>query len=138
VLQLSTDELVQLAPRLRGYLVWPLPTWPGVVEAADWLRGELGVSKPLWGEACIAMGPGGGSDRGGDRLGEARGSFPDLIGRVFPRHGGEGEGWRVEPGADDLGLAWGRPTGRGRAFLALAELGGTGAVATAADIDELD
>ena len=56
VLRLSTDELVQLAPRLRGYLATPAPAWPDVVEAADWLRGELGVSKPLWGEACIAMG----------------------------------------------------------------------------------
>jgi replication initiation protein RepC len=56
VLRLSTDELVQLAPRLRGYLATPAPTWPDVVEAADWLRGELGVSKPLWGEACLAMG----------------------------------------------------------------------------------
>ena len=56
VLRLSTDELVQLAPRLRGYLATPAPTWPDVVEAADWLRGELGVSKSLWGEACLAMG----------------------------------------------------------------------------------
>ena len=56
VLRISTDELVRLAPRLRGYLATPAPTWPDVVEAADWLRGELGVSKPLWGEACLAMG----------------------------------------------------------------------------------
>jgi replication initiation protein RepC len=28
-----------------------------MVDAADWLRGELGVSKSLWGEACLAMGP---------------------------------------------------------------------------------
>ena len=56
VLRLSTDELVRLAPRLRPYLTTPLPTWPGVVDAADWLRGELGVSKSLWGEACLAMG----------------------------------------------------------------------------------
>ena len=56
VLKLSTDELVRLAPRLRGYLTTPTPTWPDVVNAADWLRGELGVSKPLWGEACLAMG----------------------------------------------------------------------------------
>jgi len=27
-----------------------------MVDAADWLRGELGVSKSLWGEACLAMG----------------------------------------------------------------------------------
>jgi replication initiation protein RepC len=56
VLRLSTDELVRLAPRLRSYLTTPTPTWPGVVDAADWLRGELGVSKSLWGEACLAMG----------------------------------------------------------------------------------
>jgi replication initiation protein RepC len=56
VLRLSTDELMRLAPRLRGYLTTPTPTWPDVVNAADWLRGELGVSKPLWSEACLAMG----------------------------------------------------------------------------------
>jgi replication initiation protein RepC len=27
-----------------------------VVDAADWLRHDLDVSKPLWGEACLAMG----------------------------------------------------------------------------------
>ena len=56
VLRLSTEELVRLAPRLRPYLTVPTPTWPAVVDAADWLRGELGVSKSLWGEACLAMG----------------------------------------------------------------------------------
>jgi replication initiation protein RepC len=56
VLRLSADELVRLAPRLRGYLATPSPTWPDVVDAANWLRAELGVSKPLWGEACQAMG----------------------------------------------------------------------------------
>jgi replication initiation protein RepC len=56
VLRLSTDELVRLAPRLRSYLTTPAPAWPAIVDAADWLRGELGVSKSLWGEACVAMG----------------------------------------------------------------------------------
>jgi replication initiation protein RepC len=56
VLRLSTDELVRLAPRLRPYLTTPAPTWPTILDAADWLRGELGVSKSLWGEACLAMG----------------------------------------------------------------------------------
>jgi replication initiation protein RepC len=56
VLRLSTDELVRLAPRLRSYLTTPTPAWPAIVDAADWLRGELGVSKSLWGEACLAMG----------------------------------------------------------------------------------
>jgi replication initiation protein RepC len=56
VLKLHPDELVRLAPRLKPYLRRPEPTWPDVVDAADWLRGDLDVSKPLWGEACLAMG----------------------------------------------------------------------------------
>jgi len=56
VMRLSTDELMVLAPRLRVYLKTPTPAWPEIVDAADWLRGELGVSKSLWGEACVAMG----------------------------------------------------------------------------------
>jgi replication initiation protein RepC len=45
-----------LVPRLRTYLKSPRPGWPEIVDAADWLRGSLGVSKSLWGEACLAMG----------------------------------------------------------------------------------
>ena len=56
VLRIKTDELVQLAPRLRPYLRTSSPAWPDIVEAADWLRHDLGVSKPLWGDACLAMG----------------------------------------------------------------------------------
>lgn len=56
VMRLTTDELTRLAPRLRAYLRTASPAWPDIVEAADWLRGELGVSKSLWGEACLAMG----------------------------------------------------------------------------------
>ena len=51
MLKLHPDELVRLAPRLRLYLRRPDPTWPEVVDAADWLRHDLDVSKPLWGEA---------------------------------------------------------------------------------------
>ena len=56
MLKLHPDDLVRLAPRLRPYLRRPDPTWPEVVDAADWLRHDLDVSKPLWGEACLAMG----------------------------------------------------------------------------------
>jgi hypothetical protein len=38
------------------YLRSHAPNWPEIVDAADWLRHDLGVSKPLWGEACLAMG----------------------------------------------------------------------------------
>ena len=50
------DELVRLAPRLKPYLRRPNPTWPEIIDAADWLRHDLDVSKPLWGDACLAMG----------------------------------------------------------------------------------
>ncbi len=56
VLRIKTDELVRLAPRLRPYLQTSTPAWPDIVEAADWLRHDLGVSKALWGDACLAMG----------------------------------------------------------------------------------
>ena len=50
------DELVQLAPKLKPYLRRPDPVWSDLVDAADWLRHDLGVSKSLWGDACLAMG----------------------------------------------------------------------------------
>jgi replication initiation protein RepC len=50
------DELVQLTPKLKPYLRRSTPTWPDVVDAADWLRHDLGVSKHLWGDACLTMG----------------------------------------------------------------------------------
>lgn len=56
VLRLTTDDLVGMAPRLRPYLTTGSPSWPDIVDAADWLRHDLGVSKSLWGEACLAMG----------------------------------------------------------------------------------
>jgi replication initiation protein RepC len=56
VMRLTTDELVRLAPRLRPYLRTPSPAWPEIVDAADWLRHDLGVSKSLWGDACVSMG----------------------------------------------------------------------------------
>lgn len=56
VLKLRPDELVRLAPRLKPYLRRPDPNWPELVDAADWLRHDLDVSKSLWGEACVTMG----------------------------------------------------------------------------------
>jgi replication initiation protein RepC len=53
---IDADELPQLAPKLRQYLRGPDPDWRDIIDAADWLRGDLGISKPLWGEACLAMG----------------------------------------------------------------------------------
>ena len=50
------DELARLTPKLKPYLRLSNPTWPDIVDAADWLRHDLGVSKSLWGDACLAMG----------------------------------------------------------------------------------
>jgi replication initiation protein RepC len=52
----TADELLDLAPRLAQYVPPGAVTWGHVLDAADWLRGELGVSRVLWGEACQAMG----------------------------------------------------------------------------------
>jgi replication initiation protein RepC len=50
------DELLRLTPKLKPYLQRPNPAWPDIIDAADWLRHDLGVSKSLWGDACLAMG----------------------------------------------------------------------------------
>ena len=55
-LRLKPAHLVDLAPRLGSYVTADQPTWPDIVAAADWLRGELGVSRSLWAEACQLMG----------------------------------------------------------------------------------
>jgi replication initiation protein RepC len=53
---IAPDEMVRLAPKLKLHLQRPNPTWPELVDAAEWLRHDLGVSKSLWGDACLAMG----------------------------------------------------------------------------------
>lgn len=54
---IAPDELPRLAPKLKPYLQRPDPTWPELIDAAsEWLRHDLGVSKSLWSDACIAMG----------------------------------------------------------------------------------
>jgi replication initiation protein RepC len=53
---IAASEIPRLAPKLKQYLRRPDPTWPDIVAAADGLRRELGVSKSLWREACLAMG----------------------------------------------------------------------------------
>src|ERR1700739_4949730 len=38
------DELVRLTPKLQPYLRHSTPAWPDIVDAADWLRHDLGIS----------------------------------------------------------------------------------------------
>ena len=54
----SPASLVDLAPRLAPYLPPRVRdiSWPAIIEAADWLRGEMDISPGLWARACQAMG----------------------------------------------------------------------------------
>lgn len=56
VMKIRPDELIRIAPRLKPYLRRASPSWSEIVDAADWLRHDLGISKPLWGDACLTMG----------------------------------------------------------------------------------
>src|SRR5262249_12323590 len=56
LLKITPLELIKLAPRLKPYLNNQAPSWPEIVDAADWLRDEMGISKFIWGDACLAMG----------------------------------------------------------------------------------
>jgi Replication protein C C-terminal region len=91
VMRLSTDELVRPAPKLRAYLRTPTPTWPDIVDTAHWLRHDLGVSKPLWGEACRRW-VRGGSYRARARVGETSGAFHLVAWWLFLWDGREGQG----------------------------------------------
>ena len=53
---IGPGEVSRLAPKLKPYLRRSDPTWPDLVDAADWLRHDLGISKSLWGDACLTMG----------------------------------------------------------------------------------
>jgi replication initiation protein RepC len=56
-LRVTPAQLIELAPRLGPYVIAGRdPDWAAIVAAADWLRGELGVSTHLWHQACRAMG----------------------------------------------------------------------------------
>jgi hypothetical protein len=111
VLRLSTDELTVLALRLRPYLTSPRPAWAEIVDAADWLRGGPWRVAVALGRGLPFDGARAGGNRDRDRVGQAGGAFPVDTGRVFPRHDGEGEGWRAQPRRDSLGFASGRGVG---------------------------
>jgi hypothetical protein len=49
---------VRRTPKLKPYQRQPDPSWPGIIDAAGWLRQDLGVSKSFRGDACFDMGRG--------------------------------------------------------------------------------
>jgi replication initiation protein RepC len=48
--------ILAVSPELKPYLFTSSPSWADLVEAADGLRQQLGVSRPAWIDACQAMG----------------------------------------------------------------------------------
>lgn len=55
--KLDPGALTELAPRLADHVGHDHPDWAEIVDAAGGtLRVELGVSQPLWGEACRVLG----------------------------------------------------------------------------------
>ena len=56
-LGLTPGHLLELAPRLSPYIPAGSTdiTWPAIVDAADWLGGEMGISRTLWVRACQVM-----------------------------------------------------------------------------------
>jgi len=57
-LGLTPGQLTELAPRLSPY-VPPRTrdlTWPVIVDAAEWLSGDMGINRGLWTRACHTMG----------------------------------------------------------------------------------
>jgi replication initiation protein RepC len=57
-LELTPGHLLELAPRLSPYVPPGSTdlTWPAIIDAADWLGGEMGISRTLWVRACQVMG----------------------------------------------------------------------------------
>jgi replication initiation protein RepC len=59
----SPDELpaatpkfvVRVSPPLQNQLLTSSPTWSDIVEAADRLRHQLGISRAAWIDACFAI-----------------------------------------------------------------------------------
>src|SRR5512132_2097652 len=48
--------ILHASPELKPYLFTTSPSWADIVEAADGLRQQLGISRPAWVDACQTMG----------------------------------------------------------------------------------
>jgi replication initiation protein RepC len=54
--KISPWFILKVSPALKPYIVSVKPTWAHIVDAADWVRGDLGISRHAWIEACMTMG----------------------------------------------------------------------------------
>src|SRR5512132_1207327 len=48
--------ILTVSPELKPYIFTAAPSWAALVEAANGLRQQLGISRPAWIDACQAMG----------------------------------------------------------------------------------
>jgi replication initiation protein RepC len=48
--------VLNVSPELQPYVFTTSPSWADIVEAANGLRQQLGISRPAWIDACQAMG----------------------------------------------------------------------------------
>ena len=48
--------VLTVSPELKPYIFTASPSWADIVEAANGLRQQLGISRPAWIDACQAMG----------------------------------------------------------------------------------
>jgi hypothetical protein len=118
------DELVKLTPKLKPYLRRPNPAWPDIVDAADWLRHDLGVSKSLWGDACVAMGRELWAGRSSSREG-LESAHParchslrrGSLNRTYNGHSGPTAGTGLHAPEETLPERWGNGAGGWRAAL---------------------
>jgi replication initiation protein RepC len=53
---LAPRLLLRLSPQLGTYLTAARPAWADVVDAADHLRSQLGISRDAWIDACQTLG----------------------------------------------------------------------------------
>lgn len=53
---LTPQFLLQIAPALRDEVSTANPSWVQTLEAADRIRSTLGISRTLWGQACVTLG----------------------------------------------------------------------------------
>src|SRR5512132_1445614 len=52
----TPKSVLNVSPELKPYIHTALPSWADIVEAANRLRQQLGISRPAWIDACQAMG----------------------------------------------------------------------------------
>jgi replication protein C-like len=48
--------VINVSPELKPYIPTASPNWADIVEAANGLRQQLGISRPAWINACQAVG----------------------------------------------------------------------------------